>query len=107
MGRLIDIARKTNGALLPSVPPPVPLRKDSPHKILPLVPPAFAKPPRGLPTAEVINIIVLAARPVSHSAILKVLMERGHARASARQAIAWCQQERHIEHDLVAGYVLP
>ena len=104
MGRLLDIARTTKTALMPST--PLAAREDRPQKNLPPMPPALAKPPRELPTADVISIIVQARKPLPHSTILKALTERGHGKASAREAIAWCQKQKEIEHDLMAGYVL-
>jgi len=54
----------------------------------------------------VVNLIAQAGQPVSHSIILKALAETGRDKASVRQAIACCQRQGWIEHDLVTGFVL-
>ena len=106
MGRLLDIARKTKSALAPTRSPADSIREDCLPKILPPHLPPCMKPPCNLPVAEVVSLIAQLGKPVPHSAIVKALVERGHDKALARQAIARCQQQGEVEHDLVAGYVL-
>ena len=56
--------------------------------------------------ADVVRTIVTGAeRPIPHSQILREMVGRGYAEAAARQAIAACQQNRWIAHNLVSGYV--
>ena len=109
MGRLLDIARKTRGTLRPSAAPAEASRKDSPPNRLPPFRPASvpAEPLYDRVAADVVNLIAHAGRPVSHSAILKTLAATRRDKASVRQAIACCQKQGWIEHDLITGYVLP
>ena len=108
MGRLIDIARTTKGAPRPSAAPVDASREDSPPNRLPPFRPAsvLAEPLYDMVAADVVNLIAQAGQPVSHSTILKALAETGRDKVSARQAIARCQKQGWIEHDLVTGYVL-
>ena len=109
MGRLLDIARKTKETLRPSAAPAEASRKDSPPNRFPPFRPASvpAEPLYDRVAADVVNLIAQAGQPVSHSIILKALAETGRDKASVRQAIACCQKQGWIEHDLITGYVLP
>lgn len=106
MGRLLDIARQTRGTLHPSPLPAEAPRNDRAVNSLPVLPPIPVKPPQDLPTADVMALITEARQPVPHSAIVKALAERGHGKGTARQAIAWCQGQGRIVHNLMTGYVL-
>ena len=107
MGRYLDIARKTkNLAPLPEC-SQAPLGVTWPY----LPPPAIQIPDSGEydfdhPASDVLDILTKAVQPVSHSAIVKALVEKGHERINAKQAIARCQKHRWIEHNLVNGYIL-
>ncbi len=106
MGRLLDIARQTRSTLGSSSSPVEAPQKACVVNSLPTLPPLPVKPPYGLPTAAVISLIAEARQPVPHSTIIKALAGRGHSKGNARQAIAWCQGQGWIEHNLVVGYVL-
>ena len=108
MGRLLDIARKTKETLQPSVASADASRKDSsPNRLPPFRPASVpAEPLYDRVAADVVNLIAQAGQPVSHSTILKALAETGRDKALVRQAIARCQRQGWIEHDLVTGFVL-
>ena len=108
MGRLLDIARKTKSALRPSATPADAFQDSPPNRLSPLRPASVSLEPRyDVAAADVVNLIAHAGRPVSHSTILKTLVGAGRDKVSVRQAIARCQKQEWIEHDLMAGYVLP
>lgn len=56
-------------------------------------------------TCAVLNVLVQAGRPVPHPQIVKVLATQGHSKAAAYAAIASCQGQGWIEHNLVSGFV--
>jgi len=100
MGRLLDIARRTPvcaTATLPATPRPEPA---------PIPPRPEPAPPLDRPASDVLAALVHADQPLTHTALLQALAERGHTKEAARQAIARCQHRRWIEHNLTTGYVL-
>ena len=107
MGQLLDIARRH--AALPAPPHPVSssLPRPTPPRPAAVRPPAPPAPaPLDHPAADVLAALVQADQPLTHTALLHALAERGHDKETARQAIARCQHWRWIEHNLTTGYVL-
>lgn len=104
MGRLLDIARRTPVcATAPLSATPRPEPAPSPAPIPPRPEPT---PPLDRPASDVLAALVHADQPLTHTALLHALAERGHTKEAARQAIARCQHRRWIEHNLTTGYVL-
>ncbi len=107
MGRYLDMARDTkNLTVLPEL-SPMTSGETWPSFPLPAAPePRRAEDDFDGPASDVLDILAKAAQPVSHSEIVKALVEKGHERINAKEAIARCQESVWIEHDLLKGYVL-
>ena len=103
MGQLLDIARR-HAALAATPRPARPAPTPPLAAVRPPTPPAPA--PLDHPAADVLAALVHADQPLTHTALLLALAERGHDKETARQAIARCQHWRWIEHNLTTGYVL-
>ena len=56
--------------------------------------------------SAVLKVLVQAERPVLHSQIVKALAAQGYSKRAAYVAIAWCQGQGWIAHNLVTGYEL-
>ena len=56
--------------------------------------------------AGVLDLLVKAGLPMSHTALVQSLAQRGYDKATACKGIAACQRYGWIEHNLVSGYVL-
>ena len=56
--------------------------------------------------AGVLDLLVKAGMPISHTVLVQALAGRGYDKATARKGIAACQRYGWIEHNLVSGYVL-
>ena len=56
--------------------------------------------------AGVLDLLVKAGLPMSHTALVQALAGRGYDKTTAYKAIAACQRHGWIEHNLVSGYVL-
>lgn len=108
MGRLLEIARDTERQPAPPEQKPVPSPPpvNLPVPLMPLKPASVTEPPFDALASAVLNILVIADRPVPHTEIVRLMEKHGHDRTAARQAIARCQKRRWIEHDLVTGYVV-
>ena len=105
MGQLLDIARRHSA--LPAPPRPTSTsRPMPPHPTAVPTPAPPAPAPLDRPAADVLAALVHADQPLTHTALLHALAERGHDPTTARQAIARCQHWRWIEHNLTTGYVL-
>ena len=56
--------------------------------------------------AGVLDLLVKAGMPMSHTVLVQSLAQRGYDKATACKGIAACQRYGWIEHDLISGYVL-
>lgn len=56
--------------------------------------------------ADVLALLSGAGAALPHTAIVKALMDLGHDKVAARDAISECQSAGRIEHNLTSGYVL-
>ncbi len=56
--------------------------------------------------AGVLDLLVKAGMPMSHTGLVRALARQGYEKATACKGIAACQHHGWIEHNLVSGYVL-
>ena len=56
--------------------------------------------------AGVLDLLVKAGMPMSHTVLVQALAGRGYDKATACKGIAACQRHGWIEHNLVSGYIL-
>lgn len=57
--------------------------------------------------SDVLDIIVKAGQPVTHSQFIKQLCRsHGYSKETAKAAIVFCQSKGWMEHNLTTGYVL-